>query len=59
MLERALAGRQLRIEKKRWENVRERTEELKIANRELEASRIVRMTCATAAAVSGSPRHAL
>jgi signal transduction histidine kinase len=38
VLERALAVRQLRIEKKRLEeNVRERTEELKIANRELEA----------------------
>lgn len=38
VLERALAIRQLRIEKKKLEeNVRERTEELKIANRELEA----------------------
>ncbi len=38
VLERALAVRQLRIEKKRLEeNVRDRTEELKIANRELEA----------------------
>lgn len=38
VLERALAVRQLRIEKTRLEhNVRERTEELKIANRELEA----------------------
>jgi two-component system, sensor histidine kinase and response regulator len=38
VLERAIAVRQLRIEKKRLEeNVRERTEELKIANRELEA----------------------
>ena len=38
VLERALAVRQLRIEKRRLEeNVRERTEELKIANRELEA----------------------
>src|SRR3954467_5929869 len=38
VLERALAVRQLRIEKKRLEeSVRERTEELKIANRELEA----------------------
>jgi two-component system sensor histidine kinase/response regulator len=38
VLERALAVRQLRIEKKKLEdNVRERTEELKIANRELEA----------------------
>ncbi len=38
VLERALAVRQLRLEKKRLEeNVRERTEELKIANRELEA----------------------
>jgi len=38
VLERALAVRQLRIEKKRLEeNVRERTEQLKIANRELEA----------------------
>jgi two-component system, sensor histidine kinase and response regulator len=38
VLERALAVRQLRIEKKHLEeNVRERTEELKIANRELEA----------------------
>jgi two-component system sensor histidine kinase/response regulator len=38
VLERALAVRQLRIEKKRLEDsVRERTEELKIANRELEA----------------------
>jgi two-component system sensor histidine kinase/response regulator len=38
VLERALAVRQLRIEKKRLEeNVRERTDELKIANRELEA----------------------
>lgn len=38
VLERALAVRQLRIEKKRLEeNVRQRTEELKIANRELEA----------------------
>ena len=38
VLERALAVRLLRIEKKRLEeNVRERTEELKIANRELEA----------------------
>src|SRR5690349_23553788 len=38
VLERALAVRQLRIEKKRLEeNVRERTEELKIADRELEA----------------------
>ncbi|MDF3020157.1 MAG: two-component hybrid sensor and regulator [Steroidobacteraceae bacterium] len=38
VLERALAVRQLRVEKKRLEaNVRERTEELKIANRELEA----------------------
>jgi len=38
ILERALAVRQLRIEKKHLEeNVRERTEELKIANRELEA----------------------
>ncbi len=38
VVERALAVRQLRIEKKRLEeNVRLRTEELKIANRELEA----------------------
>jgi signal transduction histidine kinase len=38
VLERALAVRQLRIEKKRLEeSVRERTEQLKIANRELEA----------------------
>ena len=38
VLERALAVRQLRIEKKKLEDsVRERTEELKIANRELEA----------------------
>jgi two-component system sensor histidine kinase/response regulator len=38
VLERAVAVRQLRIEKKHLEeNVRERTEELKIANRELEA----------------------
>jgi signal transduction histidine kinase len=38
VLERALAVRQLRIEKKRLEeNVKERTEQLKIANRELEA----------------------
>ena len=38
VLERALAVRQLRIEKKKLEdNVRERTDELKIANRELEA----------------------
>ena len=38
VLERALAVRQLRLEKKRLEeNVRERTEQLKIANRELEA----------------------
>ncbi|HEY5807083.1 MAG TPA: ATP-binding protein [Povalibacter sp.] len=38
VLERALAVRQLRLEKKQLEeNVRERTEELKIANRELEA----------------------
>jgi len=38
VLERALSVRQLRIEKTRLEqNVRERTEELKIANRELEA----------------------
>jgi two-component system sensor histidine kinase/response regulator len=38
VVERALAVRQLRIEKKRLEeNVRVRTEELKIANRELEA----------------------
>jgi signal transduction histidine kinase len=38
VLERALSVRQLRIEKARLEqNVRERTEELKIANRELEA----------------------
>jgi two-component system sensor histidine kinase/response regulator len=38
ILERALAVRQLRIEKKHLEeDVRERTEELKIANRELEA----------------------
>jgi len=38
VLERALAVRQLRIEKKKLEeNVRLRTEELKIANRELEA----------------------
>jgi two-component system, sensor histidine kinase and response regulator len=38
VLERALAVRQLRIEKKRLEDsVRQRTEELKIANRELEA----------------------
>ncbi len=38
VLERALSIRQLRIEKTRLEqNVRERTEELKIANRELEA----------------------
>jgi two-component system sensor histidine kinase/response regulator len=38
VVERALAVRQLRIEKKRLEeNVRTRTEELKIANRELEA----------------------
>ena len=38
VLERALAVRQLRIEKKKLEDsVRERTEKLKIANRELEA----------------------
>jgi FixJ family two-component response regulator len=38
VIERALAVRQLRIEKKKLEdNVRQRTEELKIANRELEA----------------------
>jgi two-component system sensor histidine kinase/response regulator len=38
VLERALAVRQLRVEKARLEqNVRERTDELKIANRELEA----------------------
>ena len=38
VIERAIAVRQLRIEKKRLEeSVRERTEELKIANRELEA----------------------
>ena len=38
VLERALAVRQLRIEKKKLEDsVRDRTEELKIANRELEA----------------------
>jgi signal transduction histidine kinase len=38
VLERALAVRQLRIEKKKLEDsVRERTDELKIANRELEA----------------------
>jgi signal transduction histidine kinase len=38
VLERAVAVRQLRIEKKHLEeNVRQRTEELKIANRELEA----------------------